>query len=288
MNKYLLASAAAVLFGVATAIQHRAAHSVPIDDVGPIRLFLRLLRKPRWLAGRVLDTAAVGLQALALRSGSLVVVQCIVACGIVAAIGTSAAMDRRWPHRREWFGSTAVVAGVILVSGITSARHDHQRPSTTQWIQLAAVVAVLAAFAHFALRSQRPSWLSRRPSLILGACAGVCFALGSGFLKIGSLDLRHSAHRPTAIVALGAFVILGVVGNVAAQRSFQIGAISDGLPALVAAEPIAALLAGMILFHERIAMDPRGAVGVAGLIVVIIGVITATGAATPGTQSAPP
>jgi drug/metabolite transporter (DMT)-like permease len=283
LNKYLLASAAALLFGVATAIEHRAAHSVPFDDVGPIRLFLRLLRKPRWLASRLLDTAAVVLQALALRSGSLVVVQCIVACGIVAAIGTSAAMDRRWPHRREWLGSTAVVAGVILVSGITNARHGHPRPSTTQWIQLGAVVAVIAAFVHFALRTQRPTWLSRRPSLILGAAAGACFALGSGFLKLGSLDLRHSAHRPTAIIALAAFLALGFIGNVAAQRSFQIGAISDGLPALVAAEPIAALIAGMILFHERIAMSPRGAVGVAGLIVVIIGVITATGTTTPAT-----
>ena len=76
---------------------------------------------------------------------------------------------------------------------------------------------------------------------------------------------------------------LAAARHVAAQRSCQFGATSDGLPALVAAAPIGALSAGMILFHERVAMSPRGAIGVAGLIVVIIGVVTATGTTTPAT-----
>ena len=282
MNTYLLASAAALLFGVATALQHRAAHSVPVGDVGPTLLFLRLVRDPTWLVGRVLDTAAVVLQALALRSGSLVVVQCIIACGIVAAIGTSAAMDTRWPQRRELLGSTIVVAGVLLVSGITPAhRHRYPNPSTVQWIQLSLFVAVLAAIARVALRAERSSWLTCRRSVILGAGAGFCFALGSGFLKLASLDLRHLRHRPSALLTLGVFVVLGVAGNMVAQRSFQIGAISDALPALVAAEPITALIVGIILFHEHIAMNLQGTIGVAGLIVTVVGVVTATGTPTP-------
>lgn len=197
MNKYFLASATALLFGVATAIQHRAAHAVTYNDAGPTKLFLRLLRNPRWLVGRVLDTAVI-LQGIALRSGSLVVVQCIVAYGIVAAIGTSAATDTRWPRRRELVGSIVVVAGVVQVTGITSGRrHSHLSPFGAQWIQLGAVVA------------------------------------------------------------LGTFVVLGVVGNVAPQRSFQIGEISRALPAHVAAEPIAALVAGMVLFHDPMSTRVR-------------------------------
>ncbi len=276
MSGYIFASAAALCFGVASAVQHRAAHAIPVAGVGPVRLVARLIRDRRWLAGRVLDTVAVVLQALALRSGSLVVVQCIVACGIVAAIGTSAAMNRRTPHRRELLGSSIVVLGVVMVSGLTKATHAHGDPSSVQWAQIGVLALGIAAFGWLALHPTVRWSTPVRQSLLLGVLAGACFALGSGFLKLASLALRHPGQRQIAVIAIVAFAMLGFVGNVAAQRSFQIGEISHGLPAIVATEPIVALVAGSIMFHERVAHAQRGAVGVVGLVVVIVGVIVAT------------
>src|SRR3954463_12023123 len=43
---------AAVLFAVANNAQRHAASAVPQGRVGPVGLLLRLLRNPRWLAGR--------------------------------------------------------------------------------------------------------------------------------------------------------------------------------------------------------------------------------------------
>ena len=105
MSTYLLAVGAAILFGVASALQHRAARAVPIAGTGPIRLMLGLLRDRLWLIGRTADTGAVVLQALALRLASLVVIQSIVACGVIAAIGASSALDKRMPRRNEVVGS---------------------------------------------------------------------------------------------------------------------------------------------------------------------------------------
>src|SRR5689334_22073062 len=77
MSKYFLAIGAAICFGIASALQHRAARSVPVAGISPIRLLLRLFRNRLWVIGRAADTAAVVLQALALRLGSLVAIQSI-------------------------------------------------------------------------------------------------------------------------------------------------------------------------------------------------------------------
>lgn len=277
MNEYVLASSAALGFGVASALQHRAAHAVPLAGVGPIRLALRLLRNRMWLMGRVADTTAVVLQALALRVGSLVVVQSVVACGVIAAISLSAAMDKRLPRRREVIASAIVVIGVFMIGRIAHANPDAKSPSLTRWIELAAVLAAFALIALVAIRSEHARRITASRALILGTVAGACFATGSAFLKIGSIAIRHHGTQIGAIAAIGGFVAMGIIGNVFAQRGFQIGTISTGLSALIAAEPIAALIAGIILLDEHIAKSARGVIGLCGLIVLAVGVAIAAG-----------
>ena len=113
-------------------------------------------------------------------------------------------------------------------------------------------------------------------TLVLGASAGVCFATGSAFLKIGSLDFRHHRLGVDTIIAFCGFAAIGIVGNVLAQRSFQLGEISVGLAALVASEPVAALVIGAIVFRENLIAGPPGLIGVAGLVVLAIGIRTLT------------
>jgi len=62
---------------------------------GPVRLVLRLVRAPRWLLGSFLAVLALGLHALALRHGSLIVVQSLLAAGLVIALyGLLASLGR--------------------------------------------------------------------------------------------------------------------------------------------------------------------------------------------------
>ena len=271
MNAYLPAIGAAVLFGIATAMQHRAAHAVPIQGIGTVRLILHLLRNRMWLVGRVADTVAVVLQAVALRSGSLVAVQSIVACGMVAALACSAALGRRIPRRTEVLGSLIVVLGAVLVGRVARANESGQFPRAWRWVVLAALAAAVVATVRVLGTSAR-SRSFPHPSAVLGAGAGACFAAASAFLKLGSLGVGHGVLRPATLVGVAGFAIAGFVGNVLAQRSFHLGAIAVGLPALVAAEPITALVLGAVLFHERVARNGNGVAGLAGLVVLVVGV----------------
>lgn len=271
MSPYLPAAGAALLFGLATAMQHRAARSVPVAGVGAVRLTLRLLRNRLWLAGRVADLSAVLLQAVALHSGALVEVQGIVACGVVAALVASAALDRRMPRGVELLGSLVVVVGAVLVGNVTHANHTSGLPPGARWVAFAAVV-VAAAGALVLLGRGRIGRALFHPSAVLGAGAGACFAAGSAFLKITSLGVGDGVVRVGTVVGVAGFVTTAAVGNVLAQRSFHLGELAQGLPALVAAEPVAALVIGTALFHERVARSGRGIAGLAGLAILAFGV----------------
>jgi hypothetical protein len=273
---YLLAVAAACCFGSATALQHRAARAVPRAGVSALRLAVRLAHDRMWLVGRVADVAAVVLQALALRHGSLLGVQSVVSCGIVVAIALSAAMHRRLPRRQELVGAALLIVGVALTGLLTrpGLRIDHRAMDRG-----ALFVASLLAFGSTGaalLRSGGARRVLLRPTTLLGAAAGACFATGNAFLKIGSVAATAPIHRDLLVVALASFALLGVIGNVLVQRGFQLGDIGPGLAALVAAEPLTALAVGAFVLHDKISSGLRGGLGVFGLCLLVAGVYAAS------------
>src|SRR4051794_12300359 len=107
-----------MVFAVANNLQRGAASVVPLEAGGPIRLVLRLLRAPRWLLGSFLAVLALGLHTLALGQGSVIVVQSLLAAGLVAALAIEAWQERRWMHPGEVIGSVLLVAGGVLVLGV--------------------------------------------------------------------------------------------------------------------------------------------------------------------------
>jgi drug/metabolite transporter (DMT)-like permease len=280
---YLLAIAAACCFGSATALQHRAARAVPYASVSALRLTVRLVRDPTWLVGRVADIAAVVLQALALRHGSLLGVQSIVSCGIVVAIALSAAMHRRVPHRRELVGAALLIVGVAMTSLLTRTGTKAGQQSLSRAFIFVAALVALGTLGGAVIRSSRNRRVLAQPTAMLGAAAGACFATGNAFLKIGSLAATTPIRSNLLVVALGMFALLGLVGNVLVQRGFQLGEISPGLSALVAAEPVTALAVGAFVLHDRIASGLHGGLGAIGLCLLVVGVYTAStgGRSTP-------
>ena len=101
-----LALAAAACLALASVVQHDAARSV-VHHGGAIRLFARLLRDPKWLLGRVIDTGALVLQGFALAHGSLIAVQATLTTSVVLALGFEAPAGRAVTviARHSCFGS---------------------------------------------------------------------------------------------------------------------------------------------------------------------------------------
>jgi 4-amino-4-deoxy-L-arabinose transferase-like glycosyltransferase len=274
---YVFESAAAACFGVATALQHRSAHAVPRMGMTSLRLAARLVRDRTWLLGRAADTSAVVLQGLALRSGSLLVVQSVVSCGIIVAIAMSAALYRRLPRRREVTGSAILVLGVAMTGMLARPGVQDNARSLVRGGAFVIALALALIAGAVLLRGRGRLRMTMTPSIALGLGAGACFATGSAFLKIGSVAWSHTEQRGLLVLAIGAFVLLGVAGNVLVQRGYQLGEIGSGLSALVAAEPVTALVAGVLVLQEKMALGARGVFGFCGLCVLVIGVVTTAG-----------
>lgn len=265
------ALSAALLFAIATNAQRGAAAQVPDSAGGPVRLIGRLLRSPRWLVGSLLAFGALGLHAVALARGGVILVQTILASGLIMALAIEAARERRWMRPLEVTGSLLLVGGVVLLLGWGQPGGGRLVDLGVQ-VQSGVVVAVVAAVGLAASRARSVS----RSAVVMGAAAGVCFAIDAVLLK-GVANYADDLDALPAVVSLAGFVVASLLGNLIVQRAYQRAPLRIVLPAVSAADPLAAFLAGVLLLDERLrdGLLARVAVGV-GLVLIVVGIILTT------------
>ena len=272
MTAALLAAAAAACFAVASVLQHGAASRVAVEHGGPLSLILRLVREPRWLAGKVADLVAFALQAVALAHGAFVAVQAVLACGVLLALLLRAWRSGRALTAREWAAALAVVTGLTLLIGVGRPGGGHRQASPSAWA--IATLAVAAVVVVALVRGRHVEVAGAGVWLALGT--GAAFALDAGCLKSAADAVHDHGAGRLAVLAFGGFLVAAAAGNVLIQRAFQISPLHVALPALVATEPVGAVALGFLLYGERLR---GGAVAVpaevAGLIVLVAGVIAA-------------
>ena len=86
--KATLASlAAAFLFAAGSVLEHRTAGRVKHEETMKFSLLMDLVRRPVWVCAVTLNLVAFVLQLLALRRGSLLVVQPLLVTGLLFALG---------------------------------------------------------------------------------------------------------------------------------------------------------------------------------------------------------
>jgi hypothetical protein len=269
------------LFAGATNLHRSAASRIPVHEVGPVRLLLRLLRTPRWLLGSAAALTALGVHAVALSQGTVIVVQAVLSTGLVLALALETVRERRSPRTTEWAGWVLVVVGVVLVLGLgqpQGGRHIGIDASVST-----LVLAVLIASVGLLVWRTRLS----RPlvAVVMGAAAGTCFALDAVFLKGVAMSMHHVATVVAPFDVAG-FVFASVLGNLVVQRAYQQAPLRHVLPAVTAADPVAAAVVGLALLHEHLRSGSLAVVGLlVGLAAMVVGIVGAT-AGVPGDQPA--
>ena len=127
-----VALAAAVAFGWSTALMHQSASSAPRNLTRPDSLLWHLVHQPRWLLGEAASLTGLALHLWALSLGSIVVVQPLVATGLVFALAFRSLLDRKRPSTSTltWAGICAIGVAVFSVatnSGESSNPVDGRR-----------------------------------------------------------------------------------------------------------------------------------------------------------------
>jgi drug/metabolite transporter (DMT)-like permease len=262
-----LASAAG--FATSNALQHRAAGRVPETVKHALAVLAHLARQRIWVIATAVSFGAMLLHALALRIGSLALVQPLMLVGVVLAVPLRAAVEHKRPTSSELQAVSITVAGLALFVVCTNPSPSHEVAAP---VVLVGFVGVCVAVALLALRgSQRAAVGPKRQAALLGAGAGLMFGVTAGLLK--TVGNAVAAGHPTAIaLTLVCLVGAGLLGTAMNQRAYQIAPLAFSMPLVNVVDIIVAVLFGVAVFGE----SPAHGAGLVVLQAVGLG-ITAVG-----------
>lgn len=252
MVSVLLALGAAAVFGLGTALQHRAAYGVSRTDVASGRLLPRLLRRPGWVVGLVCSAGAFTLHVAALQRGSLTLVQPIVVTTPVFAVVARSGLDRRWPDPAETVWAMCTWVGLIFF--ITTVGTDHAphaaNDQTVTWFLI--IGTVTAALTGWAARRVR---VATYEGFLWGVAAGILYGLTAGLVKVAA------SHASLGVVALmghwSAWLVApaGVGAFMLSQRAYHATRLSVTAPVLNIVDVLVAVTFGSVVFGDHL-FDP--------------------------------
>jgi drug/metabolite transporter (DMT)-like permease len=289
----LAAVCAAALFAVAAALQHRSAGLVaaggrgaPGHGGGPGSrgaarrsagwdgAAARTVRHPLWIAGALASLAGLGLHALALRNGSLTLVQPLLVTGVIFALPLRQALEHRRPRAAElgWAAALALGLTVFIVAATPSAGAG-QAADPRPALACAAVIG-LSVPACVAASRRATGGLA---ALTLGTAAGLAFAATAGLLKQATAELSRGAAALLTTWPGYALIAVGGVGLVLSQLAYRAGPLRASLPAVTAVNPIASLVIGVAVFDERFRSGtPYLAAELIGLVLIAVAAVGLT------------
>jgi len=275
MNMVLIAVVAALgcaaCFAAASVAQQRATRTVPESHNLSFRLLVDLLHRPRWLAGVAASGGGLGLQAVALHFGGLVLVQPLIVTELLFALPVAIRLHHRRMHAREWLAICAVAGGIALFLVAASPRGGAPNPPVQTWAIMAAVAVPLIALLLFVARDpERPL-----RSTLLGVCAGIAFGLLAALLDSLTFVIAHHGFAAAfESWQLYALPVLATGGELLAQSAFQSGALAACLPAMDSLEPAVSIAIGVAAFGEKFVHSPLAiASEVVGLAATAVGIV---------------
>jgi drug/metabolite transporter (DMT)-like permease len=257
----LIAACSAAGFALSTSLQHLAAGRTPAATQGTHRLLAHLARRPWWVVGQLVALVAFALHALALRLGTLFVIQPLVVSGIVLAVPVSAALDRRLPSRGELGTVALTAAGLALF--LVAARPTAGHPPTNPWLSIAlTVVGGVGAGAATWWGGRCRS--NERAAFWFGVASGVLFGLVASLVKLTTVSIAdHSGHTsgPHQLTFLGlwstwAVLVAGLSGVAVNQRAYRAARLSASMPVLNIVDVLVAVVFGVVVFGENPAHNP--------------------------------
>jgi len=268
---FVFAVFSSALFGVGVALQQRPARSAGSGLAGRPTILLLLVRRPAWLAGIVAEMAGFSLQVLALRTGSLVVVQPVITVSLLFTIGLAALWSDSPISPIEWASVGAVVVGLSLFLVVAQPRTTGgANASLAAW--LGSLLALGGAVVVLAVAGLRRSGRSR--AVLLGLAAGLADAAMAVITKAFAHDIDRGI--PHAVVSWTPYTLVGagIVALTVSQSAYQSGWPTVSLPIITVADPVVSSAVGVGLFGEVVHFNgATGLLAVAAIALMVTGLV---------------
>jgi drug/metabolite transporter (DMT)-like permease len=264
----VLALLSAALYGAGVALQQRPASAVPARYAARPSLLVRVARQPAWLAGVAAEIGGFTLQVIALRHGSLVVVQPLLTTSLLFTIALIGAWTRQGVTASEWLALVGVVAGLAVFMAVASpGERSSGQAGPADWIlTILSIGAGVIVLVGYGLRAT-----NRSKAAALGLAAGLGDALMAVLIKAFSRVTDHGFAATVSSWTPYALCAIGLVAMLLTQTAYQVGLPKVTLPIITVADPLVSCGIGVALFGEAL----HFAGGRAPIVLASIGVMAA-------------
>lgn len=280
----LLSLASAASYGLAAVLQHHAAIREPPAQTSSAGLLVRLARQPWWLVGSALDGVGYLFQFLALRRGSLSLVEPLLVLSLVFALPVAARLEKRRIALSELISTVVIASGLALFLGVAQPGLGSPHASTEAWAFLSAVIAASCAAMVFGAHGGS----ARRSAVFLGAGSGTAFGYVAALTEHTGHLLNAGVVHALTTWAPYALVAGGSVALLLTQSAFNSGSLRLSLPTLTVSQPLVAIAIGLGFFGEHVAARGFAPIlEVLGLALVTFGVFVLARSSVLDTQPGP-
>lgn len=259
---------------VGIVVRQRATHRVPGDEAMSAAMATTLVRQPLWWAGTFAAVAGYVFQAMALAHGSLLLVQPLLVSSLLFALPLSAALCHQRISRVQWGWAMLLTAALAVFLLVGQPREGHSRPPIPAWTLALAItvpsVIVCVIAAHRAAGRVRASLLGVAVAILLGMIAVVTKVCTHRY-SLGGWHALMTVPAPYVLVALA--VTVTVVQN----SAFHAGALQASVPIMLVGEPVVAVLLGVVVLGEHLAVGDLTALALAVAVAAMVAATVALG-----------
>jgi drug/metabolite transporter (DMT)-like permease len=262
---------AAMLAGTGFVLQQHAAEQAPQSYFLRLRLITTLLHRPRWLAGVVVMAAGQLLSAWAIGHVPLSLAEPLLTSSLIFALALAVPLSGQRLRAAEVLGAVLLSAGVAALSvARTAGAPAESFGSFAAWPAAAGIGVVAAGFLVAGLRRAGP-----QRATLTGIAAGLIFGISDALTR-QAVEILDNHSVLTLLTAWPAYSLAAasLAGFWLMESAFSAGPLHTSLPAITAAEPVAGMLLGVVVFGDVIHVSPGMlALQGAGFAAMVLGVI---------------
>jgi drug/metabolite transporter (DMT)-like permease len=265
----LLALLTAASNATASVLQRRAAtqtrSSRPLDP----SLIADLIRRKVWLAGIGMVVVASLLQAGALATGPIALVQPIFIVELPLTLLLSSLVWHRKLAPRTW-GAVALVT-VSLGVGLAAAQPGGggDRASTGAWV----LTLIATGLFEFLLISTALRVSGEARAALLGLAAACGYALTAALMKQAVAALSQGAGAFFSSWQLYATAIAGVGSLFLLQNALQAGTLAATQPTLTVGDALISITYGVVLYGEQLRLGWFLLPEIVALVLIVLGYV---------------
>lgn len=250
MLSVALAILAALGNATASVLQRKADREEPEGQATGLALLWHLVHRPAWLAGIAALIVAFLLQAAALATGAIALVQPILVLELAFTLLLAGMVFHSRLHAREWTAIAGMTVGLAsMLFALQPRGGAPQRASGWGWtIGIAVSLAVAGLFVVLGYRAEgvhRAVYLGLATGIGFGFIAALVAGIGAAYGASGIGGVL-SAPQTYLVIVLGPgfFFLL--------QKALQAGRLVASQPALTLANPVVSVAFGVAVFDEHL------------------------------------